>query len=102
MTNKLRFSFAGHDCQTAGYAKLSGLKNGALIAAAEAARFEVLVTTDQEIPRQQNLSTRRISIVILCPTTNRLSDLQPLVPAVLRALDSIAPGQVTRIDNSTP
>jgi hypothetical protein len=25
-----RFQFAGHDCQTAAYAKLSGLKNGVL------------------------------------------------------------------------
>ena len=45
---RLRLAFTGHDCQTAGYAKLSGLKNGALLPAAEAAGFEVLVTTDRE------------------------------------------------------
>lgn len=98
---RLRLLFAGHECQTAGYAKLAGLKNGLLLAAAESAGFEILITTDQEIPYQQNLSGRRISIVILCASTNRLSDLQRLVPAVLRALDSIAPGQVTRIDYTT-
>lgn len=98
---RLRLQFDGHDSQTAGYAKLAGLKNGALLAAAEAAGFEVLVTTDQEIPYQQNLSGRRIPIVILCASTNRLSDLGYLVPAVLRALDSIAPGQVTRVDYAT-
>lgn len=99
---RLRLSFAGHDCQTAGYAKLAGLKNGVLLAAAESAGFDVLITTDQEIPYQQNLSVRGISIVILCAPTNRLSDLLRLVPAALLALDSIAPGQVTRIGNSTP
>ena len=98
---RLRLSFAGHDCQTAGYAKLSGLKNGVLLAAAESAGFDLLITTDQEIPYQQNLAIRRISIVILCAPTNRLADLKRLVPAVLRALDSIAPGQVTRIDHAT-
>ncbi|HBY60825.1 MAG TPA: hypothetical protein DEH78_13465 [Solibacterales bacterium] len=98
---RLRLSFAGHDCQTAGYAKLAGLKNGVLIAAAESAGFEILITTDQEIPYQQNLSGRRVSIMILGASTNRLSDLQRLVPAVLRTLDSITDGQLIRIDTAT-
>ena len=63
---RLRLMFSGHDCETAAYAKLSGLKNGALLAAAEAAGFDVLVTTDQEIPYQQNLAVRQISVVVLC------------------------------------
>ncbi len=79
------------------YAKLAGLKNGALLAAAEAADFETLITTDQEIPYQQNLDGRRISILILCAATNRLADLKLLMPAALRALDSIEPGQVIRL-----
>jgi hypothetical protein len=49
---RLRFSFTTHDCQTAGYAQLSGLKNGALLDAAEGAGFNVLVTTDRAIPHQ--------------------------------------------------
>jgi hypothetical protein len=94
---RLRFLFSGHDCETAAYAKLSGLKNGALLAAAEAADFEAIVTTDQEIPYQQNLAFRKISVIVLCAPTNRLADLQPLVPAVIEALGSIKPGQVIRI-----
>lgn len=94
---RLRLLFTGHDCQTAGYAKLSGLKNGELLTAAEVAGFEVLVTTDQDIPYQQNLTVRKISIVILCAPTNRLADLSPLVPLALRALDALTPGQVLRI-----
>lgn len=39
--------------------------NGALLAAAEAAGFHVLVTTDKNIRYQQNLSGRRIAIVVL-------------------------------------
>jgi predicted nuclease of predicted toxin-antitoxin system len=66
---RLRFLFSGHDCETAAYAKLSGLKNGALLAAAEAADFKVIVTTDQEIPFQQNFTLRKISILVLCAQT---------------------------------
>jgi predicted nuclease of predicted toxin-antitoxin system len=94
---KLRLAFAEHDCQTAAYAKLAGMKNGALLAAAEAANFEILITTDQEIPYQQNLDVRRISIIILCANTNRLADLKLLVPAALHALNSVEPGQVLRL-----
>jgi len=99
---RLRRLFTGHDCQTAAYAKLSGLKNGALLTAAEAAGFETLITTDQGMSHQQNLDSRRISILILCAPTNRLVDLTPLVPAALLALDTLAPGQSVRIDPSRP
>jgi predicted nuclease of predicted toxin-antitoxin system len=94
---RLRFLFSGYDCETAAYAKLSGLKNGALLAAAEADDFEVIVTTDQEIPFQQNFTHRKISILVLCAPTNRLADLRPLMPAAIEALHSIKPGQVIRI-----
>ena len=79
------------------YARLAGLENGALLAEAEAANFEVLITVDQEIPYQQNLDGRRISILILCAATNRLADLTLLVAGALDALDSIEPGQVIRL-----
>ena len=94
---RLRFLFSGHDCETAAYAKLAGLKNGALLAAAEVADFEVIITTDQEIPYQQNLASRKIAIVVLCSPTNRLADLKPLIPATIEALHSIKPSQVIRI-----
>ncbi len=69
-----------------------------MLAAAEAAAFEILITTDQEIPYQQNRNGMRISIIILCAPTNRLADLKRLVPAVLLSLNSIEPGQVIRLD----
>ncbi|MGA3016284.1 MAG: DUF5615 family PIN-like protein [Bryobacteraceae bacterium] len=56
---RLRLSFSGHDCQTVRFAGLAGLKNGRLLDAAESAGFDVLITVDQNIPDQQNLSGRR-------------------------------------------
>ena len=40
-------------------------KNGELLALAEAAGFELLVTTDQNLLHQQNLGARKIGIFIL-------------------------------------
>ncbi len=94
---RLRLLFPGHDCQTAHFAQLAGLKNGHLLEAAEVAGFDILITVDQNIPDQQDLAGQRIALVILCAQTNRLRDLQLLVPAAISTLASIGTGDVVRI-----
>jgi hypothetical protein len=76
---------------------MAGLKNGLLLDAAQTAGFDVLITIDQSIPDQQNLAGRSISVLILCAPTNRLRDLELLVPAAHSALRSITRGDVVRI-----
>jgi hypothetical protein len=93
----MRLLFTGYNCQTARFAKLAGLKNGRLLDAAEAAGFDVLITVDQNIPDQQDLAGRTISLVILGGPMNRLRDLASLVPSAISALGSIGRGQVVRI-----
>jgi len=44
---RFRNSLPNHDCQTARYAGLTGLKNGDLLAVAETAKFDVFLTVDQ-------------------------------------------------------
>jgi len=95
---RFRHSLAGHDCQTARYAGLAGLKNGDLLNAAEAAKFDLFLTVDQGIAYQQNLTARKIAIIIIHAKSNRLKDLLPLVPACLAHIQSIQPGQIVRID----
>jgi hypothetical protein len=41
------------------------LENGELLEVAEASGFDVLLTADQNIPYQQNLSGRRLALVVL-------------------------------------
>jgi hypothetical protein len=47
----------------------SSLANGQLLAAAEQAGIELLITTDQNLRYQQNLTGRSISIVVLMSTS---------------------------------
>lgn len=64
----LRRQLAGHEISTAyemGWAKLS---NGDLLAAAEKS-FDAFITTDQNLRYQQNLTGRRLAILVL-PTTS--------------------------------
>ena len=41
------------------------LENGELLMAAEAAEFDVIVTSDQNIQYQQNLAGRKLALVVL-------------------------------------
>ena len=64
----LRRALVGHTVATAfemGWAELS---NGELLNAAESG-FDALITTDQSLPYQQNLTGRRLAILVL-PTTS--------------------------------
>ena len=65
----LRRELVGHEVTTAYEQGWSGLKNGELISAAEADKFEVLVTTDKNLRYQQNLTGRSLAIVVLWTTS---------------------------------
>ena len=88
---------AGHACRTVPQASLAGKTNGSLLTLAESSGWQVLLTMDRDMPYQQNLANRTISIVIIRSKSNRLADLLPQVPAILAALPSLGPGEVIRI-----
>ena len=89
-----RHHFPNHECQTCRYAGLSGLENGKLLTAAEQAGFRLLITVDQNMPSQQNLQGRSISLLVIRARTTNLDDLLVLLPAVLRELETVKPGEV--------
>ena len=65
------------------------LENGDLIAAAEADGFEVIITTDQNLRYQQNLTDRSIAIVVL--TSTSWPRIRKNATAICEALDNIDP-----------
>ena len=90
----LRHALVEHEVSTAYEMGWALLSNGLLLDAAEAS-FDVLVTTDQNLPYQQNMSGRKISVLIL-PTTS-WPRLRETVPAIQAALDGPRPGSVLRL-----
>ena len=71
----------------------SGLKNGNLFRQAEVL-FDVLVTVDRNLSFQQHVISFNLAVVVLRAKTNRLQDLEPLVPKLLKALEAAEPGNV--------
>lgn len=56
---RLKLDFTPHELFTVDDVGLKGVKSGALLRAAAAEGFDVLITVDRKIPFQQNLATLR-------------------------------------------
>jgi hypothetical protein len=93
---RLRLELGGHEVRTVFEAGWTGVKNGALLRAAEGS-FEVLLTVDQGIEHQQNLTGLQIGVVIMVAPSNDIDDLRGLLPSVIEALGRIQPGQIIRV-----
>ncbi len=86
----------GHKSLTVQEVGWSGKENGELLARAEN-EFDVLVTIDTNLRYQQNLEGRRISIVVIQSSSNRLEFLRQYFPACALALKKIKPGQIMHV-----
>ncbi len=58
-----------HSVKTAYELSWQHLENGDLIAAAETEGFDLMITTDQNLRYQQNLSERKLAILVLKSTS---------------------------------
>lgn len=92
----LRYSLKGHVVVEAIERGWDRLANGALIAAAEAAGFELLLTTDKNIRHQQNLTGRKIAFVVL--GNQRWPTLRRYTEKVVAAVNAATPGSYTEVD----
>jgi hypothetical protein len=94
---RLARDIVGHDVKTARQMGWTTIKNGELLTLA-AEHFDVFVTVDRNLSFQQNLVSLSIAVVVLQAKTNRLTDLRPLVPSLLAAIESAMPGAADFID----
>jgi hypothetical protein len=72
------------------------LTNGDLLAEAERAGFEILLTADNSIRYQQNLLGRRIALVVL--TTPQWPRVQLHIGKILAAVDAATPGSYVEVE----
>lgn len=86
----------GHTVVTTWYQGWSGLKNGALLTAAEDAGFELFLTADQEVSYQQNLKGRQMAIVVL--SSNNWDFVKAHVAGIRAAIDAVTPGSYTEVE----
>ncbi len=86
----IRRALNNHEVRTAFQQGWDQLRNGDLLLAAEEAGFDILLTTDKNLRYQQNLSSRRISIIVL--GKQQWPELAPHLSLVVEAIDAASPG----------
>jgi hypothetical protein len=93
---KLRLLIEGHAVVTAWYQGWSGLQNGALLDAAEQAGFELFITADQELSYQQNLTGRKMALMVL--STNNWDFIKAAIARITAAVNAVTPGSFAEVE----
>ena len=86
----LRRYLAHHWVDTAFERGWSNLQNSELLEASEQDDYQLLISTDQNLRYQQNLSDRQLAVIVLLSTSWPRIQLQ--VDDIQAAVDGIAPG----------
>ena len=94
----LASDLADHEVATVTGSGWQGIKNGELLLHAQG-HFDVLITMDRNIEYQQNIAAFGISVIVLQAPSNRLADLRPLVPGILKALKAAQPGELQKVSS---
>lgn len=97
LPHALRHLLPGHDVFTASYMGWAGFENGALLGAAAASGFDVMLTKDSGVAYEQHLPSLPIAVVIIKARTNKIDDLRPLLPGVLAAMNALTPRSLVRV-----
>ena len=94
---KLRLLIGGgHTVITTWFQGWSGLKNGALLTAAEEAGFDLFITADQELTYQQNLTGRKMAVLVL--STNNWDFVKAGIAEIMAAISGVTPGSYTEVE----
>ena len=96
VNTRFRHYVPGHDARTAEYMGWKGRLNGELLALARD-DFDVLITRDQRMTEEQNITADDVAIFVLYARSNGMNDLVPLVPQILERLPTVIRGEVIPI-----
>lgn len=91
---RLRRGLAEFDIETAHGAGLDRLPDGALLIAIDG-QFDVLVTRDRNLTRQQRIAGRSIAVVVLRSLDQSPAAFDALLSELKIAINAAAPGTVT-------
>lgn len=82
--SRLASELLEHEVRTAPEMGWADLDDGPLLDLM-AERFDVLVTVDKSLPKQQRIDNRPLAVIVLRAKSNRLSNLLPYVPRLIKS-----------------
>jgi hypothetical protein len=92
----LRNDLPGHEVKTVAELGWAGVKNGELLRRA-AAEFDLLITVDRNLEYQQSFEGLSLAVIVVHASSNDVTILRPLMPAVAAVIDQTRPGAVTHV-----
>ena len=96
----LRRCLPPHFVETAAQHGWEEKENGDLLSAAEAEGFDCMITADKNIRYQQNLSARKIAIVLL--SKQRWRAVKLAMPLISAALSRVKPNAFIEVEIPEP
>ena len=90
VTKKLKKFLKGHAVLTVTEMKWNGLKNGNLLTKAVKEKFDLVITIDKNISKQQNMKNYDIAVVVFDSATSRIEDLKKFIPIFEKQLPEFA------------
>ena len=97
LDRRLKKHLRGHEVATAFESGWADVQNGELLTLAEDNGFNILLTADANIKKQQNLTGRTISIVVLRAYNNRLSTHLQMLDKIMNAFELVDSGSITEV-----
>ena len=94
--NPIARSLVGHQVAFARQIGWHELKNGELLQQAEDAGYELLLTSDKNLRYQQNLSGRRIAVLVL--GNQQWPDVRLHLDRIAAAVNAATPGSYLEIE----
>jgi hypothetical protein len=86
--------------QTVPQAGWASIKNGKLLRLiTDSGKFDVFLTVDKNLPQQQKIEDLPFAVVVLRAKSNRLPDVIPFVPELIRRLPEFQPGKIYVLSN---
>ena len=85
-----------HDVTTVQQAGFKGLTNGELIRRAVESGFDVLVTSDRNLPAQQNITASGIALVLV--SGSRMAEVAGQASLIQETVAGAVPGTVARVE----
>jgi predicted nuclease of predicted toxin-antitoxin system len=86
----------GFKCDTVREAGYGSKKNGELLRLAEG-NGDVFLTIDKNIKYQQNVTGRKIGILVLRVKSNRLPDVLEYLSSCIETLKTVRPGEIVEV-----
>jgi len=99
LDHALRNLLGPREVVTVTYMGWAGLQNGELLRAAEENGMDVLLTGDQTLNFEQNLTGRHLAVVAL--SAIQLPIIKENLPKIIAAIDDAAPGSFQAFDYGT-